>query len=226
MKLLIDDAHISTIKRLYEYYPVEGVTTNPSILAKTGRPPYDVLREIRNFIGADAELHVQAVAGTAEKITEEAHAIIRQLGDRTLIKIPCIPEGFKAMMALRKEGIRITGTAVYMPLQAFLAAQCGAEYVAPYITRIDHMGYDGVNVAKQIQDIFRANQMSAKIIAASFKCSQQVLALCQYGIHAVTVAPDVIEHFARNAAVTAAVDDFTRDFISLVGEGKTMSDCS
>lgn len=225
MKLLIDNAQIQELKRLCTYYPIDGVTTNPSILAKVGKSPYEVLHEIRDFIGADAALHVQVVSPTADGMIAEAHTILRQLGEQTLVKIPCIPEGFRAMMALRKEGVRMTGTAIYMPLQAFLAAQCGAEYVAPYINRIDNMGYDGVNVAKQIQDILQANAIETKIIAASFKCSQQVLQLCRYGIDAVTLAPDVLEHLTYNAAVTAAVEDFTKDFASFVGEGKTMNNC-
>ncbi|MDE6950087.1 MAG: fructose-6-phosphate aldolase, partial [Lachnospiraceae bacterium] len=97
MKLLIDDAHIDIIKKLYEFYPIDGVTTNPSILAKSGRPPYEVLKEIRAFIGKDADLHVQALAMDAEGMVRDAHRIVKELGEATLVKIPCIPEGFKAM---------------------------------------------------------------------------------------------------------------------------------
>lgn len=225
MKLLIDDANIDAIKRLYEFYPIDGVTTNPTILAKSGRQPYDVLREIRSFIGKDADLHVQAVAKTADGMVEDAHVILKNLGDNTLVKIPCVPEGFKAMKALRKEGIRLTGTAIYTPLQAYLAAQCGAEYTAPYINRIDNMGYDGVGVAKKIQDIFNINKLSTSILAASFKNSQQVLELCAYGIGAATASPDVIDGMVKNIAITSAVDAFVKDFEVLVGEGKTMSSC-
>lgn len=140
MKLIIDDAHIDQIKKIYEFYPVDGVTTNPSILAKSGRKPYEVLREIREFIGSEAELHVQAVAKTAEGMIEDAHRIIAELGTNTYVKIPAVPEGFKAMKELNKEGILITATAIYTPLQGFLAGKCGASYAAPYINRIDNMG--------------------------------------------------------------------------------------
>lgn len=225
MKLLIDDAHIDAIKRLYEFYPIDGVTTNPSILAKSGRPPYEVLKEIRAFIGADADLHVQALALDAEGMIGDAHRIVKELGGNTLVKIPCIPEGFKAMKQLRKEGIRTTGTAIYTAMQAYLAAKSGAEYTAPYINRIDNMGFNGIEVTKEIQDIFENNGFSTSILAASFKNSQQVLELCRYGIGAATVSPDVIESFVKNQAITAAVDDFVRDFEALTGSGKTMSDC-
>ena len=225
MKLIIDDAHMAQIKKIYEFYPVDGVTTNPSILAKSGRKPYEVLREIREFIGSEAELHVQAVAKTAEGMIEDAHRIIAELGTNTYVKIPAVPEGFKAMKELNKEGILITATAIYTPLQGFLAGKCGASYAAPYINRIDNMGYNGIQVAKQMHDIFKKNNLKTEVLAASFKNSQQVLELCEYGVGASTVAPEVIEGLVKNQAITAAIEDFVKDFETLAGEGKTMSSC-
>ena len=96
---------------------------------------------------------------------------------------------------------------------------------APYINRIDNMGYNGVQVAKQIQDIFRTNQLNTEILAASFKNSQQVLELCEYGVGASTAAPDIIEGLVKNQAITAAIGAFTDDFEGLAGEGVTMSNC-
>lgn len=225
MKLIIDDAHIDQIKKIYEYYPIDGVTTNPSILAKSKRAPYEVLKEIREFIGAGAELHVQAVAKTAEGMIEDAHRIVKELGANTYVKIPSVPEGFKAMMALKKEGFNLTATAIYTPMQAFLAAKSGADYAAPYINRIDNMGYNGVHVAKNIHDIFRNNGLDTEVLAASFKNSQQLLELCEYGIGASTVSPDVIDVLVKNQAIDSAIDAFVADFQTLAGEGKTMSDC-
>lgn len=156
---------------------------------------------------------------------EDAHRIVSELGKNTYVKIPSVPEGFKAMKALHAEGISITATAIYTPLQGFLAGKCGASYAAPYINRIDNMGYNGIQVAKQIHDIFKKNDLKTEVLAASFKNSQQVLELCEYGISASTVAPDVIEGLVKNKAITAAIDDFVKDFEGLVGEGKTMSNC-
>lgn len=225
MKLIIDDADINSIRKLYEYYPVSGVTTNPSILMKAGRNPYEVLKEIRSFIGKDGDLHVQTIAKDAEGIILDARRIVSELGGNTFVKIPAIPEGFKAMKSLRKDGIRVTATAVYTPLQGYLAAECGAEYTAPYINRIDNMGYDGVAVAKEIHDIYKNNNYNTRVLAASFKNSQQVLELCKYGIAAVTASPSVIENFVKNAAIDSAVDTFLRDFENLTGEGISMSNC-
>ena len=225
MKLIIDDAHIDQIKKIYEYYPVDGDTTNPTILAKSGRQPYEVLKEIREFIGAEAELHVQVVAQEAASMVEDAHRIAEELGQGTFVKVPAVPEGFKAMKVLHGEGMKLTATAIYTPMQAFLAAKAGAAYAAPYINRIDNMGYNGVKVAKDIHDIFRNNGLKTEVLAASFKNSQQLLELCEYGVGASTVSPDVIFGLVKNTAITSAIDDFIADFEGLVGAGKTMKDC-
>ena len=166
MKFCIDDANVEKIRRIYEYYPIDGVSTNPSILAKAGRDPYEVLKEIREIIGEDGELFVQATSTTAEGMVEEAHKIVEVLGKTTLVKIPCVPEGFKAMKQLKKEGIRFIGTAIYTAMQGFLAAKCGAEYVAPYVNRIDNMGFDGVQVAMDIHDAITENGLDSGLLAA------------------------------------------------------------
>ena len=225
MKFLIDDADIERIKKLYHYYPIDGVTTNPSILAKCGRPPYEALRDIREFIGNKAELHVQVVSTTAEEMVEEGRKIERTLGNNTYVKIPTIPEGLRAMQILRGEGYHVTATAIYTPMQAYLAAKAGAEYAAPYVNRIDNLGADGVATTKRMQDIYNGNNLSTKILAAGFKNSQQVQELCEYGVTCLTIAPDVIDNLIKNANVTLAVNDFVADFESLCGKGKTMLNC-
>ncbi len=225
MKFLIDDADIERIKALYRYFPIDGVTTNPSILAKCGRPPYEALRDIREFIGNKAELHVQVVSTTAEEMVEEGRHIERVLGNNTYIKIPTIPEGLRAMQILRGEGYHITATAIYTPMQAYMAAKAGAEYAAPYVNRIDNLGSDGVTTTKKMQDIYVSNKLDTKILAAGFKNSQQVQELCEYGVSCLTIASDVIENLIKNANVTAAVNDFVADFESLCGKGKTMLTC-
>ncbi|GKU32339.1 fructose-6-phosphate aldolase [Clostridium folliculivorans] len=225
MKFIIDFANLDQIKEMYEYYPLEGVTTNPSILAKEGKNPYEVLKAIREFIGAEAELHVQVVSLEAEGMIEEAHRIQKELGKNTYVKIPVSREGLKAIKALSAEGANITATAIYTQMQAYLAGKAGAHYAAPYVNRIDNLGADGVKVAKDIHDIFKKNGLKTEVLAASFKNSQQVLELARYGVGAATVAPDVIEGLVKLDSVTAAVAAFTKDFEGLCGEGKTMLDC-
>ena len=225
MKILIDDARIDVIKEIWNLYPMDGVTTNPSILAKGGRNPYEVLKEIRAFIGNKAELHVQVISDDTDGMVAEGRKIAEVLGMNTYIKIPSIPAGLKAMRILSSEGYKITATTIYTPIQAFLAAKAGADYAAPYLNRIDNLGADGVMVTKKIQDIYNRSDMKTQILAASFKNTLQVQELCEYGVGAATVTPDVIENLMKNASVTSALDVFTQDFENLCGKGKTMLDC-
>ena len=224
MKLLIDDANIDEIKRIYDLCPVDGVTTNPSILSRTGRNPKEVLTEIRNFIGSDALLFVQAVPLKAEDIVKDGEAIVSLLGKNTVVKVPSVPEGFKAIRLLKEKGITTCGTVVYTPMQAYLAAKAGASYVAPYVNRIDNMGYDGVKVVQEIQNILTMNHMDCEVLAASFKNSQQVMELAAYGVGAATAAPSVLDGFVKNAAIDGAVSDFIHDFEKLTHEGCTMAE--
>ena len=216
MKFLIDDAHLDDIKKIYDYFPISGVTTNPTILSKVGGNPFDVLRAIRNFIGEEADLHVQAVSRRAEDIVDEA---------KHIVKIPAVPEGFKAMKILvDSTEIPFTATAIYTPMQAFIAGQCGASFAAPYVNRIDNMGFDGIRVAMEIQKIFTANRMETEVIAASFKNSQQVLELCKCGVGAATIAPEIFFAMVKNTAIDSAVENFIADFETFAGAGKTMLD--
>ena len=225
MKLLIDDARLDEIKKIYEFFPVSGVTTNPTILSKVGGNPFDTLKKIRGFIGEEADLHVQAVNRRAEKIVDEAKHIVEVLGANTYVKIPAVPEGFKAMKLLVETSeILITATAIYTPMQAFIAGQCGASYAAPYVNRIDNMGFNGLTVAKEIQQIFSSNRMETEVIAASFKNSQQVLELCKCGISAATIAPEIFFALIKNSAINDAVENFIADFESFAGKDKSMLD--
>ena len=167
-----------------------------------------ILKEIREFIGDDAELHVQVISNKEEAMVEEAHKIIQQLGRNTYVKIPVTKEGLKAIKALSKEEINITATAIYTQMQAYLAGKAGAKYASSYVNRIDNLGANGVQVAKDIHDIFKKNDLKTEVLAASFKNSQQVLELCKYGIGAATISPDVIEGLIKNDSVAVALEAF------------------
>lgn len=225
MKFIIDDVNLEKIKDIYDGFPIDGITSNPTIIAKYGVKPYVILREIREFIGYDAELHVQVISDKEEDMVEEAHKIIQQLGRNTYVKIPVTKEGLKAIKALNKEEINITATAIYTQMQAYLAGKAGAKYAAPYVNRIDNLGANGVQVAKDIHDIFKKNDLKTEVLAASFKNSQQVLELCKYGIGAATISPDVIEGLIKNDSVAIAVEAFKNDFEKLFGQGKNMLNC-
>jgi len=225
MKLIVDCANLEQIKEMYNYYPIDGVTTNPSILANEGKNPYEVLKGIRAFIGEDAELHVQVISLDAEGMMQEAYRIQKELGANTYVKVPVTREGLKAIKSLVAEGVNITATAIYTQMQAYLAGKAGAHYAAPYVNRIDNLGADGVKAAKEIHDIFTKNNLKTEVLAASFKNSQQVLELAKYGVGASTISPDVIEGLIKLDSVTCAVATFIKDFEGLCGEGKTMLNC-
>lgn len=225
MKILIDDANLDKIKAIYDMYPVDGVTCNPTILKKEKGQPYQVLRSIREYIGQDAHLHVQVVANNAEEMIKEAIHICQVLGENTFIKIPVIPEGLKAMKILSQSGFHLTGTAIYSAMQGYLAAKAGAEYVAPYVNRMDNLGYDGIEVSKQLNTMIKSAGLSTKVLAASFKNNYQIQELCVAGIDAVTISTDLIHTLASNPTITHAVDTFTKDFESLCGPNKTMLNC-
>ena len=219
MKLIVDHADLDQIKEMFEYFPVSGVTTNPTIITRTGKDPYEVLKSIREFIGPDAELHAQVISSDAEGMMAEAKVMRETVGGNFYVKIPTTKEGLKAIKNLKKEGFKVTATAVYTSIQAYLA---GADYVAPYLNRIDNLGYDGIQTACDIHDIFENNGYQTKVLAASFKNTQQVLELAKYCVGAATVAPDVIRNFVNNVAVDSAVDAFVKDFNATYGDGKTM----
>ena len=222
MKLLIDYAGIEKIKELYEYFPLDGVTTNPTIIAAAGRDPYETLKEIREFIGPDADLHAQVISLKAEDIVAEAYDMLSALGANTCIKIPVTREGLKAIKILASEGVRVTATAIYNPIQATLAAHAGAAFVAPYVNGIDNVGMDGMKFAKTIQETFDNQGLECQVLAASFKNTYQVQELFAHGITCITAVPEVLEGMLKNDLTTARVARFTADFEALCGEGKTM----
>ncbi len=224
MLTLIDTANLAGIRRIYDILPVDGVTTNPSILKKEGANPLEQLKKIRAFLPAGAQLHVQTVSTVAENIIKEAKFILRQLGDNTYIKIPVFDEGIKAMKQLSAMGVNTTATAIYTPMQGFMAAKAGVKFVAPYVNRLDNIGFDGVEVAKNIHDILVRHNLDTKVLAASFKNSQQVLSLCEYGIGSITASPEVLEQLITHQITSLAIEEFNKDFAAVAGEGKTMMD--
>ncbi|WP_297281777.1 transaldolase family protein [uncultured Anaerococcus sp.] len=220
MKLLIDDANLENIEQISELFPVDGVTTNPTILSKQGENPKKRIIKIREIIGSNKDIHVQAVAEKKSDIIEQAKKINQLLGANTYIKIPAYKQGFKAIEELSEQGIKVTATGIYTPMQAFMAAKAGAKYLAPYVNRIDNLGYDGVSVSLRIQKILDNNNFDCDILAASFKNSNQVLELVENGVGAVTIAPAVFENLIKDYNIDFAIKKFEDDFEKIL-DGKT-----
>lgn len=192
-------------------------------MSKTGnKNPMDQLKKIREIIPADADLHAQVLSTETKDMVEEAKYMMSVLGENTYIKVPVTANGLKAISILSKEGIPTTATAIYGVMPAFMAAKAGAKFLAPYVNRLDNLGYNGVELAKDIHTMVKTHAYAAEVLGASFKNSQQVIDLCKHGVGAVTVNPDTLKTLAFNGVAESAVNDFIHDFESCCGKGKTM----
>lgn len=218
MLILIDHADLKEIEALYHAYPYDGVTTNPTILKNAGKSPLKQLKAIRDFLPESSQLHCQLVSETAETMLEESRFMRNLLGENIYLKVPVTAEGLRAIPMLKADGVMITATAIYTAMQAFLAAKAGARYTAPYVNRIDNMGSDGVKVATDIHNMFRAHGLEADVLAASFKNTQQIQSLCKNGIGSVTAAPDVLRAMMKHDSTFTAEENFTKDFYTLVNQ--------
>lgn len=167
-------------------------------------------------------LHIQTTENTAEMIVKEAIALQGAVGGDFYIKIPVSPEGLKATMILSKMGIKVTMTAIFTQQQALIAAKAGATYVAPYINRLDSIVSDGVHVVEEIVQMFRAHNLSTKVLAASFKNAEQIHKVAMVGGHAVTISPDLFEKLVYHPLTLYAIDDFDADWQGVYGDKKIL----
>lgn len=221
MLYLLDTADIKSIERAFDLYPISGVTTNPTIISKEKREFLSILKDIRKVIGQDGMLHVQAVSSKAEDIIKEAEYLNEKIGGNLYVKIPVIPEGIKAMKLLKNRGVKTTATAIFTPQQAFMAANAGAEFVAPYINRLDNIGGDGPNVVSEIIQLFDFNGLDTKVLAASFKNVEQVHRVMLNGAQSVTVSPEIMDQLLYHPLTDSGVDQFVCDWEGVYGKGST-----
>ena len=169
MKYIIDTANLDQIKRCIEFFPVAGVTTNPTIISREHTDFISLIKNIREIIGPDLMLHVQATGDTAEKIIEEAKILRDAVGGNFYVKVPISPQGLKATTKLKEMGMKVTETAIFTQQQALIAALAGADFVAPYVNRLDNIVSDGVQVVGEIVDMFKAHDIKCNVLAASLK---------------------------------------------------------
>lgn len=223
MIYILDTADLDAIRHCNEFYPLAGVTTNPSIIAKAKGDFWKIVTEIRSIIGPDKMLHVQTTQKKAEGIIEEAKLLKEKLGGEFYIKIPIGEEGLKATMELKKLGIGVTMTAIFTPAQALIAAKAGASFVAPYVNRLDNIIGDGCEVVREITDQLDLYALDCKVLAASFKNAQQVHNCASVGCHSVTVAADILKTVISHPMTDAAIEGFDKDWESVYGN-KTILD--
>jgi len=217
MKILLDTANLKDIRYFNKYYPIIGVTTNPTILSKEGGDVVKLLCDIRAIIGDEKELHVQVTETEFDKIVEEAEAIIDLLGKNTYVKIPATDTGLRVAKYLSDKGIGVTVTAVLTAAQAMLASNAGASYVAPYISRSENLCADGVGTVEDIAKIFKASCSKTKILAASFKTAKEVLDVAVVGCHAATIGSTIMRILNSHTTTDTSIAGFDADWKKAFG---------
>ncbi len=216
MEFYLDSADLNAIERLARFMPIHGVTTNPSIIAKGGKPLAQALPALRSIIGSDKILFAQVMSEKAEDMVKEAEHL-QTLDEKLVVKVPVTPEGLLAIQQLKTRNTLTLGTAVYSPMQAFMAALAGASYVAPYVNRIDAQGGSGIKCVQELQQLLNLHAPQCQILAASFKTPRQVLDCLLAGCTSVTLPIDVAEQLVRSPAVDAAITQFNQDWQQAFG---------
>lgn len=218
MYYVVDTANLEAIKHINEFYPLNGVTTNPSIISKENTQDFiGHMKKIRDIIGPEKMLCAQTLQTEADKIVEEGVLMNDIIGGDFYLKIPIGEAGLKATMELKKRGVKVLMTAIFTPAQALMAAAAGADFVAPYVNRLDNVLADGVGVVASIVNQFDLYGYNCKCLAASFKNAQQVHECAQVGCHAVTVSPDIFKMLISHPLTDVAIAGFEKDWQGVYG---------
>ena len=218
MMYIIDTANLDSIRHCVEYYPVDGVTTNPTIISRENADFPKLIKDIRSIIGADRQFHIQVTGSTSRDIIREALAIRDFIGGNLYIKVPISAEGLRATVELKKLGLKVTETAIFTQQQALIAAKAGADFVAPYVNRLDNVVSDGVNVVGEIVQLFKEYNLPSKVLAASFKTVEQIHKIAMAGSHAITISPELFDTLTYHPMTLYAIDDFVADWESVYGK--------
>lgn len=215
MIYMADTADLSALKELYDFFPLEGVTTNPTILKQSGLPLSKSIEEIKKIVG-DGMIHVQVMSSQAEEIVREAkkYKTYFDLGDNYYTKIPVTPQGYKAMAILKDAGINVTATAIFTQQQALVAAKAGADFVAPYVSRLDNISSHGIDVVGDIAQNIIEYKLHTKVLAASFKTVDQIYRVSMKRAHSATISPELLMQLIKHPMTDISVTTFEQD-----GEG-------
>ncbi|WP_022847277.1 MULTISPECIES: fructose-6-phosphate aldolase [unclassified Desulfurobacterium] len=209
MKFFIDTADVKEIKEAVELGLIDGVTTNPTLISKTGRPFREVAREILELV--DGPVSLEVVSLDSKGMIDEARQLAK-LGDNVVIKIPMTTEGLKAVKVLSEEGIKTNVTLVFSPLQALLAAKAGATYVSPFVGRLDDIGHDGMELISQIVEIYGNYGFTTEIIVASIRHPKHVLEAALIGADIATIPFKVIAQLAKHPLTDIGIERFLEDW--------------
>lgn len=212
MIYMADTANIEELKKLYYYFPLEGVTTNPSILAAEKKPLSEIIPAIAEIVGTGM-MHIQVSSQTADEMLREAlkYKEYFGLGDNYYSKIPVTKEGLKAIQMVKGAGINVTATAIFTHQQAVVAARAGADFVAPYVSRLDNISSHGIDVVGHITNTMDHFGYDCKVLAASFKTVDQIHRIIKRGCHSATINYDLLEALRKHPMTDMAVNQFAED---------------
>jgi len=212
MKIFLDTANISAIKMYNDMGLVDGITTNPSLMAKEGGDPQKVMEEIVRIIKGDVSLEVLSMETNG--MLEEGRRL-RKYGNNVVVKCPLTPDGLKACKILTSEGIPVNVTLCFSVNQAILAAKAGAKYVSPFIGRLDDNGQDGMNLIKEMRQVFQNYKFSTQILVASIRHPMHVVEAAKIGADVVTLPPDVLGKMLKHPLTDVGLKNFLSDWEKL-----------
>jgi transaldolase len=209
MKFFIDTADVAQIREAYDWGIVDGVTTNPSHVFKTGRPARDVYAEICRIVPGPVSL--EAIASESEAIVAEARQLVK-IADNVVVKVPITRDGLRAVKRLAAEGIKTNVTVTYSPLQALLAAKCGATYVSPFVGRLDAVGHVGMDLVRQIKTIYDHYGFATQLLVAAVRHPLHVLEAALAGAPVCTMAFDIMKQLYEHPLTDITLDMFLNDW--------------
>lgn len=209
MKFFIDSADVKEIRAAHEMGCVDGVTTNPSLLAKVGRPLEETIKEICSIV--DGPISAECVSLDAPGLVDEGRKLAK-LHSNVVIKIPMGVEGMKAVKTLTSEGIKTNVTLVFSPNQALLCAKAGATYVSPFVGRLDDISFDGMELIAQILEIYRSYDFDTEVLVASVRNPVHVVNAARMGAHVATLPFNVIQQLANHPLTDIGIKKFLADW--------------
>lgn len=211
LELYLDTANLQQIEELAPILPLRGVTTNPSIMASGGVGLNALLPKLESILGKQTRIHVQVLSNSVDGIIEEASQL-HALPYDIVVKIPAHANGLAAIKQIKQAAVPVLATAIYSKQQAIIAALNGADYLAPYLNRIDNLGFDSLEVIDAIQNFLVRYQLPSQLLVASFKNLNQVLSVLDLGVGAVTLPTDIAWQFLNHQSTEFAVDKFNSDW--------------
>lgn len=212
MKIFLDTASIESIRRYNDMGILDGVTTNPSLLSKEKGDPRQIMNEIVRIIKGPVSLEV--IGTDYELMIEEAHRL-KKYGQNVVVKVPMIPAGLRAVKSLKQDGISTNVTLVFSSNQAILAAKAGASYISPFIGRLDDNGQEGINVIREIKQIFSNYEFETEILVASVRHPLHVIEAGRCGADIVTVPPDILQKMLAHPLTDKGLSSFISDWNKL-----------